>query len=86
MSVKLESGFELIEYSDLRYEIMTIEVQYKGEQIAQLNIDKGCAEVELFTEFTNDRFRPIYPMVEFLDALNRAEALLKNYRNSARLT
>lgn len=83
MSVKLESGFEILE---IRYEIMTIEVQYKGEQIAQLNIDGGVAEIELFTEFTNDGFRQVFPMGEFVNARSRAEALLKNYETSARST
>ena len=81
MAIKLESGFEIIEYSDLRYEKMTVEIQYSGEQIAQLNIDKGSAkaEIELFTKFTSLDFSPIFSMSDFIEALSQAQILLKGY-------
>ena len=40
MSIKLDSGFEIIRFSDLTYEEITVEIQYKGKQIAQINKDK----------------------------------------------
>ena len=41
MAVKLKSGFEILRYSDLSYDRMTAEIQYKGEQVVQINMDKG---------------------------------------------
>ncbi len=43
MIMKLERNpdFEILRSSDVRYEHLTTEVQYKGEPVAQINQDKG---------------------------------------------
>ena len=51
MVIKLDSGFEIIRFSDLAFEEMTVEIQYKGEQIAQINKDKGMHLLENGNEF-----------------------------------
>lgn len=52
--MKLESNldFEILGFSDSRYENLTVEIQYKGEPIAQINQDKGVdrLEVEIFAD------------------------------------
>jgi hypothetical protein len=81
MSIKLKSGFEIISFSDLAYEEMTVEIQYKGEQIAQINKDRGVQslEIEIFTEFVEPKFTPKFLMNDFLAALNEAQKLLLSY-------
>lgn len=81
MPISLKSGFSLIRDSDLSYEKMTVEIQYKGEQIAQINMDKGInnLEIEIFTEFVNPDFMPKFPLTEFLEALSDAKKILGEY-------
>ena len=47
--MKLESNldFEILGFSDSRYESLTVEIQYKGEPIAQINLDQGVDRLEL---------------------------------------
>lgn len=80
MSIKLDSGFEIFRFSDLTYEEMTVEIQYKGEQIAQLNKDKGIyqLEIEILTEYTEPDFMPKFLLSDFLFALGEAQKLLKD--------
>lgn len=82
MVIKLSSGFEILRFSDLSYEGMTVELQYKGEQIAQINMDMGVEnmELELFTEFVDKQFVPKFPLKDFLIALEKAREILAEYK------
>ncbi len=81
MPINLNSGFTLIRDSDLTYEKMTVEIQYSGEQIAQINMDKGLdnLEMEIFTEFISSDFRPKFVLSDFLEAVNEAKKILEEY-------
>ncbi len=78
MAIKLESGFEILRYSDLSYEEMTAEIQYKGEQIAQINMDDGPnnLEMEIFTEFVSSDFKLKFQLNDFLEAISEAKKVL----------
>lgn len=53
MALKLDSGFEILRYSDEKYEELTVEIDYQGEIIAQINQDKGENQLEIeFLEIT----------------------------------
>ena len=79
MSIKLDSGFEIIRFSDLTYEEITVEIQYQGEQIAQMNKDKGFErfEIEILTDYIASDFTPKFKLSDFQLALNKAQKLLK---------
>jgi len=81
MPINLKSGFSLVRDSDLSYEKMTVEIQYKGEQIAQINMDKGLGnlEIEVFTEFVSPGFKPKFQLNEFLETVNEAKKILGEY-------
>lgn len=82
MAIKLKSGFEILRYSDLNYEQMTADIQYDGEQIAQINMDGGVnnLEIEIFTEFNKPDFKPKFKLIEFLEALEEAKKILEEYK------
>jgi len=82
MAIKLESGFEILRYSDLSYEQMTADIQYQGEQIAQMNMDKGIGklEIEIFTEFDNSDFKPKFQLTDLLEALEESRKILEEYK------
>ena len=79
MSIKLNSGFKIVRFSDVTYEEITVEIQYKGEQIAQINKDKGIdqLEIEVLTDYINSDFIPKFMLNDFLVAINEAQKLLK---------
>ena len=79
MVIKLDSGFEIIRFSDLTYEEITMEIQYKGEQIAQINKDKGIdqLEIEILTDYIKSNFVPKFMLSDFLVAINEAQKLLE---------
>ena len=79
MSIKLNSGFKIVCFSDVTYEKITVEIQYKGEQIAQINKDKGIdkLEIEILTDYINSDFIPKFVLSDFLVAINEAQKLLK---------
>ena len=79
MSIKLNSGFKIVRFSDVTYEKITVEIQYKGEQIAQINKDKGIEqlEIEILTDYINSDFIPKFMLSDFLVAINEAQKLLK---------
>jgi hypothetical protein len=81
MAVKLDSGFEILRFSDLDYEGMTTEVQFKGRPIAQLNMDKGRdkMELELFLQTVNQEVVVKFPLRDFLVALEEEQKLLNEY-------
>lgn len=78
MAIELESGFEIIRFSDMRYEEMTVEIQYKGEQIAQINKDRGAQmlEIEILTDFIKSEFILKFMLSDFLLALEEAKKLI----------
>lgn len=79
MVIKLDSGFEIIRFSDLTYEEITMEIQYQGEQIAQINKDKGIdqLEIEILTDYIKSNFVPKFMLSDFLVAINEAQKLLE---------
>ena len=79
MVVKLDSGFEILRFSDTSYEEITIEIQYQGEQIAQINRDKGIdrLEIEILTDYIASDFTPKFNLKDFQVALNEAQKLLR---------
>ena len=80
MAIKLDSGFEILRFSDLNYEKMTVELQYCGEQIAQINMDNGFEnlEIEIFTEFVRPDFNPKFGLDAFVEAINESKKILRD--------
>ncbi|WP_017298767.1 hypothetical protein [Nodosilinea nodulosa] len=78
--VIMDSGFEIIRFSDSRYEKITVEISYKGEQIAQINKDRGnnLIEIEILVDYITTSFSPKFLFNDFLDALNEARNILEN--------
>lgn len=81
MIMKLErnTDFEILRSSDVRYEHLTTEVQYKGEPVAQINQDKGKEnlELEIFADLKDAVLR--VPLDDFLESLRLARnSLLSN--------
>ncbi|EAZ88202.1 hypothetical protein [Crocosphaera chwakensis] len=78
MVIKLDSDFEILRFSDSIYEKITVEIQYKGEQIAQINQDKGHHnfEIEFFVDYIEPNFIPKFRLSDFIIALNKAQEIL----------
>ena len=47
MAIKLDYGFEILYLSYLDDEGMTVEIQYQGQQVAQINKEKGVDNMEI---------------------------------------
>ena len=47
VKMKSKAGFEIVMFSDQQYEKITAEIQFAGEQIAQINMDKGKDQLEI---------------------------------------
>lgn len=69
MKLEIDKDFELLGYSDCRYKKLTIEVQYKGEPVAQINQDMGMdrLELEIFIEPGSSSLKVL--LSGFVDAL-----------------
>ncbi|MEL7938896.1 MULTISPECIES: hypothetical protein [Pseudomonas] len=69
MKIEIDKDFEVLGYSDCRYEKLTIEVQYKGEPVAQINQDMGRdkLELEIFVGLGSSSLK--VPLSGFVDAL-----------------
>lgn len=80
MSIKTSSGFEILRFSDSEYDEITVEIQYRGEQIAQLNKDRGVhlIEIEILTDYIDPSFLPKFLLSDFLSVLSEAKKLLEN--------
>ena len=82
MAIKLDSGFEILYLSDLKYNEMTVEIQYKGQQVAQINKDKGVEkmEIDIYSEYvTLDFLSELkFPLSDFLEAINIASKALRD--------
>lgn len=81
MAIKLKSGFEVLRVSDIEFEEMTVEIQFEGEQIAQINMDNGFEnlEIEWFTEFSNSSFVPKFKLCDLIEAINESKKILQEY-------
>ena len=75
MAVKFDSGFEILGFSDIRYEELTVEIQYKGEAILQINKDKGLnsLEIDILLDFMQTDFHPKFMLNEFLFVIDEAK-------------
>ncbi|MEL4894413.1 hypothetical protein [Crocosphaera sp. Alani8] len=80
MVIKFDSGFEIIRFSDSAYEKITVEIQYKGEQLVHINQDQGFQnlEIEILTDYIEPSFVPKFMLSDFLYALSKAQKLLLN--------
>ncbi|NWL76731.1 hypothetical protein DM872_07700 [Pseudomonas taiwanensis] len=69
MKLDSNSDFEVLEYSDSRYEKLTIEIQYKGESVAQINQDQGMdrLELEVFADLNSSVLK--VPLAGFLESI-----------------
>ncbi|ATE77187.1 MULTISPECIES: hypothetical protein [Pseudomonas] len=69
--MKLDSNpdFEILGFSDSRYEKLTIEIQYKGESVAQINQDQGVdrLELEVFADLNSSVLK--IPLAGFLESM-----------------
>ena len=82
MAIKLNSGFEILYFSDLSYEGMTVEIQYKGQQVAQINKDKGVEqmEIDIYSQYVHPDFLSElkFSLDDFLEALDTAREALRD--------
>ncbi|MFB8798291.1 MAG: hypothetical protein U7126_29615 [Microcoleus sp.] len=82
MAINLDSGFEILYLSDIKYDEMTVEIQYKGQQVAQINKDKGVdrMEIDIYSEYVTPDFvsELKFPLSDFLEAINVASKALKD--------
>ncbi len=81
MAINMDYGFDICWFSDINYNEMTVLIKFKGQDIAQINKDKGIdmLEIEIFTEYTHPDFIPIiqkFMLSDFLNALNEAIKIL----------
>ena len=74
MAVKLDSDFEIIWFSDVRYEEIMIEIQFNGEAILQINRDYGVGKLkaEWFFDFVQNDFCPKFRLDDFMIVINKA--------------
>lgn len=86
MALNLNSGFEILYLSDLKYDRMTVEIKYKDRPSAQINKDKDIdrMEIEIYSEYVIPDFLSElkFPSYDFLEALSVASSALRyfNYR------
>ncbi|WP_414624002.1 hypothetical protein [Calothrix sp. CCY 0018] len=82
MAIKLDSGFGILYFSDLNYEGMTVEIQYKGQQVAQINKEKGVEEMEIdiYSQYVHPDFLSElkFPLNDFLEAVDKAREALRD--------
>ena len=78
MAIKFECGFEILRFSDTRYEKITVEIQYRGEAILQINKDLGMdkLEIELLSALAQDSFYPKFKLSDFLTVIDEARKIL----------
>lgn len=81
MAIKLLSGFEIVRFSDCKYEEITVEIRYKEQCLAQINKDKGInnLEIEIYSEYVIEELVPKFKfkLSDFLEAIDQASVLLK---------
>jgi|CXWL01.1.fsa_nt_gi hypothetical protein len=86
MSILLPSGFEVVKFSDLDYDGMTVEIQYKGVPVAQISHDKGIAlqEIAIPTRFSPENCLFAFNLNEFLEVLKIASDMLREMHPDAK--
>ena len=76
MKVRGNDALEVLAFSDNRYESLTVEIQFDGEPIAQINQDGKVPELEFFAADKGDA-RPVKMSVQdFEEALKMGLAAL----------
>ena len=82
MAIKLDSGFEILYLSYLSDEEMTVEIQYQGQQVAQINKEKGVdnMEIDIYSQYVHPDFISDlkFPLNDFLEALDIASQALRD--------
>lgn len=68
--------FEILRFSDVEYEGMTVEVSWDGEPVAQLNMDQGAAAIEIRLLSSSD---VSFALSDFLEAVEIARQYLVEY-------
>jgi hypothetical protein len=73
----MRTDFEVVFFSDSRYEELTAEISYKDQILCQLNKDKGIdnIEVEFFADarILAEQVAMKFPLNEFLAVLEEAK-------------
>ncbi|WP_431221660.1 hypothetical protein ACQ86O_14205 [Serratia sp. L9] len=73
----MRTDFEVVFFSDSRYEELTAEISYKDQILCQLNKDKGIdnIEVEFFADarILVEQVAMKFPLNEFLAVLEEAK-------------
>ncbi len=80
MPIKLDSGFEIFLFSDVIGEELTVEIEYQGEAIANINKQGKNQEIEIRTDYLDCNFQPKFILDDFLLALNQAQKLIESYQ------
>lgn len=61
---------------------MTVEIQYKGQQVAQINKDKGVdrMEIDIYSQYINPNYfsELKFPLDDFLEAVDKAREALRD--------
>lgn len=72
------SKFEVVPFSDLDHDGMTVEIRYQGTPIAQLTKDKDSDACELMipSRFSPEDASFTLPLDAFLEALSAAKTLI----------
>ena len=81
MIQKFKSGFEILRCSDSNFNKMTTLILFNGEDIAQLSMENGFVnlEIEFFTEFIENTYKPKFQIAELLEAIESAKKHLNEY-------
>jgi hypothetical protein len=77
MKINSNPDFEVIGFSDSRYEKLTVEIQYRGEPIAQINQDQGVdsLEIEVFADLNSSILK--VPLAGFLESIIYAKSSIE---------
>lgn len=61
---------------------MTVEIQYKGQQVAQMNKEKGVEqmEIDIYSQYVHPDFLSElkFPLNDFLEAVDKAREALRD--------
>lgn len=73
----MRTDFDIVFFSDSRYEELTAEISYKDQLLCQLNKDKGIdnIEVEFFADarMLAEQVAMKFPLNDFLSVLEEAK-------------
>jgi hypothetical protein len=73
--MKLDSGFEIVKFSDAQYEAISVELRHNGIPVAQINKDKGndSIEIEIPYRFSPENVQFLFNMDDFIIALEKSK-------------